>query len=246
MSESKIRPNRFIKVKIKYLLYKNSFKRRFKMKKKIVFLGLIIVFLTVFLEPSKSPEISDTPISTSATGTYIQKSNIADPFIFTVDTLYSNVGQSLTYSGIVSNYHQVTCEAGKTYLFYSCDGPVAMDNLDIEIRGTSPNYLVYQETLYDIFHTPNNDIVMYVWRPSSSNTFNITITHTTGSTAIPSFHGMGVLLVPKIIVGDSLKKSHWDFPWFGITIAILDLEYKDYDPGAIGDTTDIYYFRSAF
>jgi len=182
------------------------------------------------------------PVAKADTGLYEQRTDPADPFLFTVDTLY--LAESISYTNAQYFYHQVFLETNKQYLFYNPCGYMSSENTRLWIHSAISDSIDYY------YEYVSEDKIGYILYMSSTETglYNITIRFgEDGWQGSCGFSGIGVLEIPTIPLDTEMTYNYWDFQADPIIAGIIELDStKEYQTGYDGEhhdysNLDIYY-----
>lgn len=182
-------------------------------------------------------------------GTYEKRTNLSNPFVFIPDILYydGNFG----VSGIEEMFHQVFLFEEIFYIIYISSAILYSGDFDMmKIHLGTDNSTDY---LYTGFEQNYNSKNIYLFKPSETGFYNITLR--LGKDGFDSWSSMqiGVLELPSVNLNDGISWHQWDFSSDHITAVRINLDYGTYEIGAMTEDNipsnfpgaEIYYMNLA-
>lgn len=175
------------------------------------------------------------------TGAYEKRTDSTNPFIFTVDILYYN--DNFSVIEIEEMIHQVFLKEGVFYLIYVSSGILYSGDYDtMKIHLGNDEAIDY---LYIGFEQRYQGKSVYLFKPSETGFYNITIR--LGKAGFDSWSSMqiGVLELPSVNLNDVVDWSQWDFESNAITTIRINLEGGWYEIGGLTEDEIPWNFPSA-
>ncbi len=168
--------------------------------------------------------------------TYDQRTDPTNPFLFTVDTIYTTSDGSFTTNEVQQFYHQVYLNQDKSYSFY-ISGGINTEETILWIHSSISTTIDYLR--FDSFNEYTVNYLFYIC-PIQTGWYNITIrSGSEGHLTSIGFGGIGVLEIPIIQLDTEIKSNYWSFKSDPIMLGILELDSeKQYQTGHNGLSHD--------